>query len=126
MVRLSIWLLGDHVEGEGALVSLTAGHGTTVHPHIIISLCQATHHDELVVDEAHTGHAADHFTGVGILGELDVLSRDIAHDDGTVFHFEHGGRDRISAFHAGHRDSFQLLFIGLQRDGENVFRCFGL
>ena len=120
VVDLVAW---NHVEREGSLVGLTAGHGTPIHPHIIISLGQATHHNEFVVDEAHTGHAADDFAGIGVLGELDILGRDVAHDDGTVFYFEHGGRDRISSFHTGHRDSFQLLFIRLQCDGENVFCC---
>ena len=74
MVRLSICLVAwNHVEREGALVGLTAGHGTAVHPHIIISLGQATHHDELIVDETHAGHAADDFTSVGVLCEFDVL-----------------------------------------------------
>ena len=118
---LSIWHLHngkvvdlrtrDHVEGEGARVSLTTRHGAVVDPYIIITLRQAADHHELVIDKAYARHTAYHLSCIAILRPLYLLCRDVTHYDGTRLGRLDCRHIRILPFYAGDSDLAQLLFI---------------
>ena len=64
---IQLWT-GDDVEWKGAWIGFRTGHGTPVHPYIIVPLRQAAHHYKLFVDDADAGYATDDFRGIAVLG----------------------------------------------------------
>ena len=110
---------GDDVEGECALVGLARRHGSSVHPYIIISLGESAHHDELLVDDAHTRNAAYHLARILVLRALDVLFRYAGHSHMCLLLFAHQGCLSVVACLARHADNSQcgvvLQQVNVQR-----------
>ena len=67
---------GQEVKRESAGVRLRTGDGGTVNPNLIVALGQPSHHNELVVDERDTRHAANDLGGIAVLCALNLLAAD--------------------------------------------------
>lgn len=71
---------GQEVKRESAGVRLRTGDGGTVNPHLVVALRETAHHNELVVDERDTRHAANDLGGIAVLCALNLLAADTCLD----------------------------------------------
>lgn len=115
---------GQEVKRESAGVRLRTGDGGTVNPNLIVALRETAHHDELVIDERDTRHAANDLGGIAVLCALNLLAADPRLDaEGGLGGLEDTHLGVLTAF-GDDGDFLQHLGIGSEQDFEGVLLRF--
>ena len=116
---------GQEVERERAGIGLRTGDGGTVDPHLVVALGETAHHDELVVDEGDSRHAAYDLGGIAVLCALYLLAADTRLDaECGLGGLENAHLGVLAAF--GYNSHLlQYLGVGTHKDFEGVLLRLG-